>query len=153
MTGPRCSRSFTVLGAAGGTVFREVATAPADLGGRAAAVSGTVALTAGQTLYIVVGQSAGTNINGEPNTVGQFGGGGGGTFVFLGDLSSPLMVAGACRGWLAHAPHKMFTWLFSAQHSNIFACAKVVGEAADRDLAAMPPRPIPLSPRLAARAA
>ena len=88
-------------GAAGGTVFREAATSPADLGGRPAVVSGTVALTIGQTLYIVVGQSAGTNINGQPTTVGQFGGGGGGTFVFLGDLSTPLMVAGACRVWPA----------------------------------------------------
>ena len=90
------ARSFTVSGATGGTVFLEAATQPADLGGRPAVVSGTVALVAGQTLYLVVGQSAGINVDGEH--VGQFGGGGGGTFVFLGDLSTPLIVAGARQG-------------------------------------------------------
>ncbi len=95
-TGLRPARSFVVTGAQGGTVFLEAATKPADLGGRPAVVSGTVALTAGQIIYLVVGQTAGIAVDGSPSTVGQFGGGGGGTFVFLGDLSTPLIVAGAC---------------------------------------------------------
>ena len=104
MTGLRPARSFVVSGATGGAVFREAPTTPADLGGRPAVVSGTAALTAGQIIYLVVGQSAAVNIDGQPTTVGQFGGGGGGTFVFLGDLSTPLIVAGACRASSTHIP-------------------------------------------------
>ena len=90
------ARSFTVSGATGGSVYLGTSnTQPSDLGGQPAVVSGTVALTVGRSIYLVVGQTAGINPDGNHN--GGFGGGGGGTFVFLGDLSTPLLVAGACR--------------------------------------------------------
>ena len=90
MIGFELAHSFTVHGASGGTLDLEQSTLPADLGGRPAVVSGTVRLAVGQTVYLVVGQSAGLNFS-QP---GSFGGGGGGTFVFLGDMTTPIMVAG-----------------------------------------------------------
>ena len=108
-------------GATGGAVFREAPEAPADLGGRPAVVSGTVALTAGQIIYLVVGQSAAVNINGLPSTVGQFGGGGGGTFVFLGDLSTPLIVAGACRASSTLTPRTTCTGVGRATSAPVLA--------------------------------
>ena len=71
-------------------MFTNDAMVPADLGGRPAVVSGTVSLAAGTTVYLVVGQTP----RFDQQTPGQFGGGGGGTFVFLGDLATPLIVAG-----------------------------------------------------------
>ena len=84
--------SFTVSGASGSTVFLEANTQPADLGGRPAVVSGTVALAAGSIVYLVVGQTAGLTL--QPSLAGQYGGGGGGSYVFLNDLATPLFVAG-----------------------------------------------------------
>ncbi len=69
----------------------------ADLGGAPAIVSGTVALTAGSVVYLVVGQPPtynDTQYYPFPFIPGSGGGGGGGTYVFLGDLATPLLVAG-----------------------------------------------------------
>ena len=91
-----CVCSFVVAGAEGGSVFDEMATTVADVGGAPAVVSGNVALTIGQVIYIVVGQTPWLTL--MPAFAAQFGGGGGGTFVFLGDLSTPLLVAGRVFG-------------------------------------------------------
>lgn len=61
--------------------------------GRGATISGTFALTQGQVLAIAVGQPS-ANIT-QPNYIGV--GGGGGTFVVLGN-TFPLVVAGAGGG-------------------------------------------------------
>ena len=100
MTGCQPPRSFTVSGATGGAVYLERAFQPEDLGGRPAVVSGTIALTAGSVIYLVVGQTPGISLS--PSTAGQYGGGGGGTFVFLNNLATPLLVAGMFDP--AHAP-------------------------------------------------
>ena len=55
--------------------------------GRGAIVSGVVTLVEGSTLYLVVGQATGTTQYGV-------GGGGGASYVLLGNLATPLMVAG-----------------------------------------------------------
>ncbi len=97
---PQAARSITASGATGGSVKALYGDQVADLGGRPAVVSGTVSLTAGQVLYVVVGQTSPQGFYGQ---FGQFGGGGGGSFVFLGDLSTPLIVAGApARGTCMH---------------------------------------------------
>ena len=69
--------SFTVAGASGGT-----------LGGLAAVVSGSVTLEAGSTVYLVVGQLP------QAQNTSVSSGGGGASYVFLGNLDTPLLVAG-----------------------------------------------------------
>jgi hypothetical protein len=71
--------SIEAAGAAGG--------ASTYSGGVGAAVSGHVRLTAGTVLYILIGQT------GLPGP--DAGGGGGGTYILIGDRDTPLMVAGA----------------------------------------------------------
>lgn len=67
--------------------------ASGNLYGRGATVSGTFALTQGQTIAIAVGQPSANTSNGPYSSVG----GGGGTFVVLGN-TFPLVVAGGGGG-------------------------------------------------------
>lgn len=56
-------------------------------------------LAAGSVVYLVVSQTPTYNVSAArapfpfPSLAGQFGGGGGGTYVLLGDLNTPLLVA------------------------------------------------------------
>jgi hypothetical protein len=67
--------------------------ASGNLYGRGATISGTFALTQGQTIAIAVGQPSANTSNGPYSS----GGGGGGTFVVLGN-TFPLVVAGGGGG-------------------------------------------------------
>ena len=84
--GFRLARSFTIAGASGG--YQQ----PDSPGGLSAVVTSTITLAAGSAVYLVVGQ-----LPADPTVPApyHFGGGGGATYVFLGNLETPLLVAGS----------------------------------------------------------
>lgn len=100
------ARRFMVAGASGGG---STGTGSAT-GGLGALVSGSVHLAAGSTVYVLVGQTPQSTYN-SPGTTG-YGGGGGGSYVFLNDLETPLLVAGGLTR--AHAPHEVHVLAASA---------------------------------------
>jgi hypothetical protein len=63
-------------------------------GGPGAEVGGSINLTAGQILDIIVG--------GQGGRFSEAGGGGGGTFIYLPCASNPLLVAGAAAAKAMH---------------------------------------------------
>ncbi len=84
---------ITAAGARSGISNWPANAASGNLYGRGATISGTFALTQGQTIAIAVGQPSANTSNGPYAS----GGGGGGTFVVLGN-TFPLVVAGGGGG-------------------------------------------------------
>lgn len=80
--------SIQALGAEGGP---NTTAAP----GKGASMKGNVSLTAGDTLFIIVGQQGGVITNGGS-------GGGGGSYVVLSSANTPLVVAGGGMGGNNH---------------------------------------------------
>ena len=94
--GGHSAYSFTVSGGNGSPSQQFNVYSTAAAGGAPAVVSGTVTLSAGTRIYLVVGQLGYATLpfTGTFGSLGN-GGGGGGSYVFLGDLDTPLLVAGA----------------------------------------------------------
>ena len=87
--------SFVLKGASGGGGY--ISGSSANRGGYGSQVSGSVTLTKGHVIKIVVGQK-GADSNGSSSCNGSSGGGGGGTFVYNNTTSTLLYAAGAGAG-------------------------------------------------------
>ena len=87
--------SFVLKGASGGRGYTNGNAA--NRGGYGSQVSGSIALTKGHVIKIVVGQK-GVDSNGSSSCSSSSGGGGGGTFVYNSTTSTLLFAAGAGAG-------------------------------------------------------
>jgi hypothetical protein len=90
---------INVMGGAGGLAN---SSSGASLGGSGADITGSIYLTAGTTLGIVVGDEGGAGTTymttSTSSTSDYAGGGGGGTFVYIIGAANPLLVAGGGGG-------------------------------------------------------